>query len=173
MPHSNLDPWKAIRPWERHSLVLLVAGLVYIAIGQSLIVTEPSAQRLESLRFALNWFGFDLPLVFWGWGFVSHGVAAIVSARWPPISETWGYYLLTGLSSAWALFYLMGILFGDAPAMNISAVLTWGLIAFMWWGISGLVNPSHVGFTLTEIPRLRLEVERLRAENDALRLGKE
>lgn len=169
MPHSQLDPWRAVRPWERHSLVLLVAGLVYIAIGQSLITTDLQPARAVALKFAFNWFGLDLAPEFWGWVFIVHGAAAIISARWPPISETWGYFLLTGLSAAWALFYLMGVLFGHSPPANISGTLSWGLIAFMWWAISGLLNPSHVGFTLAELPRLRTEVQRLKAENLALR----
>lgn len=168
MPHSELHPWRAIRPWERHSLVLLVAGLVYIAIGQSFISTEAQPQRLVALEFALNWFGISLSLDFWGWVFIAHGIMAIISARWPPISEKWGYFLLTGLSTAWAMFYLMGITLGDAPAQNVSGVLSWCLIAFMWWAISGLMNPSHVGFTMTEVPRLRADILVLKAEVVAL-----
>lgn len=134
VPH----PWRGIRPWKRHSLVLMVAGLVYIAIGYSLFVTEPTETRVQALHFALLWWDFQV----WGIVFAVCGGLAILSSRWPPVSETWGYTALTGLSAGWAGFYLMGILLYTSPWQNISGVLSWGLVAFMWWAISGLVNPD-------------------------------
>lgn len=133
-----VHPWRGIRPWKRHSLVLAVAGLVYILIGVSYITTEPTKARTRALTFALDWWSIDA----WGYVFIAAGALSIVSSRWPPISETWGYTVLTGLSAAWAAFYLVGILFGDSPVSNISGVLSWGIIAFMWWAISGLLNPG-------------------------------
>lgn len=129
--------WRGIRPWKRHSLVLMVSGLVYIAIGFSYIVAEPTVTREVALHYAFLW----MPLPLWGLVFIFAGFLSVVSSRWPPISETWGYTVLTGLSSMWAAFYLVGILFGNSPWTNVSGVFSWGLIAFMWWAISGLINP--------------------------------
>lgn len=130
-------PWLGIRPWQRHSLVLMVAGLVYVLIGLSYILTEPTPSRALALKYALVLASVDV----WGWVFILSGILSIISARWPPISETWGYTVLTGLSAAWAAFYLVGIVFGHSPTANISGVFSWGLIAFLWWAISGLINP--------------------------------
>lgn len=130
-------PWLGIRPWQRHSLVLMVAGLVYVLIGLSFILTDPTPARTQALKYAISWLSMD----GWGWIFIFSGLLSILSARWPPVSETWGYTVLTGLSAAWSGFYLMGIIFGHQPAANLSGVMSWGLIAFMWWAISGLINP--------------------------------
>lgn len=131
--------WKGIRPWKRHSLVLMVAGLVYVAIGISYILAEPTETRLIALHYALQWF----PIATWGWIYVGAGSLAVLSSRWPPVSETWGYTVLTGLSSAWSLFYLFGVVVWHSPPTNLSGVMSWGLIAFMWWAISGLKNPDN------------------------------
>lgn len=137
-----------VRPWKRHSLVLIVAGLVYIGIGISYILAEPTEARAQALHLAFFWLSAD------GWGvvFIFAGILAAISSRWPPISETWGYTVLTGLSAAWAGFYLMGIVIDESPLVNLSAVLSWGLIAFMWWAISGLVNPPVIVRLVGEDP---------------------
>lgn len=139
---SEQDPWRGIRPWQRHSLVLLVAGLVYLMIGLSAIFIDPTPAREKALQFAANWWDLET----WGVIFALAGILSIVSARWPPVSETWGYTVLTGLSALWSGFYLMGIVLGNSPVSNVAGVLSWGLIAFLWWAIAGLVNP------LPEIP---------------------
>jgi hypothetical protein len=131
---------KSVRPWQRHSLVLLVAGLAYIAIGGAYIFPPITETRQVALEFAANWF----PLKVWGMVFVMAGVLSVISSRWPPYSKTWGYTVLSGLSAGWAAFYAAGVLFGDAPTTNFSSTLVWGLIAFMWWAISGLINPDDV-----------------------------
>lgn len=133
VPH----PWKGFRPWKRHSLVLLVAGFVYIATGVTFLLSDPTYDRREALHFALEL----MPIQGWGVVFILAGLLAIISSKWPPVSETWGYSVLTGLSAGWSAFYLTGIMFSTAPNGNLTGVLAWGLLAFMWWAISGLVNP--------------------------------
>ena len=133
-----MHPWRGFRPWRRHSLVLVVAGLVYIAIGFSYFTSDPNDARYSALYYARV--AFEMPV--WGAWFAITGCLAILSARWPPISKTWGYTMLTGLSTAWALFYLMGILFKGKPESGFSGFLIWGIVAFLWWAISGLVDPE-------------------------------
>lgn len=130
--------WRGVRPFKRHSLVLVVAGLVYIGIGVAYIGTTPTGDRLDALYYAVYVMDFEA----WGLVWIAVGLMSIISARWPPVSETWGYTVLTGMSSAWAAFYLAGIWFHDAPITSYTAVATWVLIAFLWWAISGLVNPD-------------------------------
>lgn len=132
--------WLAVRPWRRHSTVLLVAGLAYVGIGISYILTEPTLARTRALEVASSWWSLE----HWGLVFIASGVLAVISARWPPFSQTWGYMVLTGLSTGWGTFYLTGIIFVNAPISGISSVLIWYLIGFMWWAVSGLLNPGEV-----------------------------
>ena len=133
----EVSQWLKLKPWKRHSLVLMVAGLAYIFIGFSYIYAEPSPQREVALHYALTWFS----LTAWGWWFVITGLVTVISSRWPPVSRTWGYTLLTGISVAWGLFYLAGIVFWDSPITNISGAIVWSVFGFLWWAISGLIDP--------------------------------
>jgi hypothetical protein len=132
-------PWQGMRPWTRHSLVLLVAGLIYVGIGFAFCFTRPTGAKEQALHFALKWWSFQT----WGVIFIVAGVLAVISSRWPPVSRTWGYSVLTGLSAAWAAFYGVGIFFADSPTTNLTAGLSWALVAFLWWAISGLRDPDR------------------------------
>lgn len=127
-----------MRPFKRHSLVLLVAGLFYIANGLVYIFAKSTQARKQALIIALQW----CPIQFWGGVFIVVGVLAFLSARWPPISGTWGYMVLAAFSAGWSATYATGVIFAHSPATNFSGALTWGLFAFVWWAISGLVNPD-------------------------------
>lgn len=168
MPYSHLHPWKALRPWMRHSLVLMVAGLVYIMVGITAFTAEPTPAREKALQFATQWWSLEV----WGAIFIFAGLLACISSRWPPVSETWGYTVLTGLSAGWAAFYGAGVVLGDSPASNLGGVFTWGLMAFMWWAISGLINPTGIHILLDKIKLVRAENEQLRKELDEIRRGR-
>jgi hypothetical protein len=127
-----------LRPFKRHSLVLMVAGVVYVVNGLSYMLTTPTPARLEALTVSLKWF----PLDVWGGVWVAVGLLAVISSRWPPVFESWGYMVLTGLAAGWSATYLMGIVFYHTHMTNLSGVLTWGLLAFLWWAVSGLLNPD-------------------------------
>lgn len=134
--HPREYRW-GLRPWRRHSMVVLVAGCVYIATGATYMVTEPAGSREEALALALNL----MPLPAWGVVWVAVGVLAVVSSRWPPASETWGYSALSSLAAWWSACYAVGVL-GGAANQSVSGALIWGLVAFNWWGIAGLWNPD-------------------------------
>lgn len=127
-----------IRPFKRHSLVLMVAGVAYTLTGVTYILAEPTENRRLALAVALNFF----PIEFWGSIFILIGLLSFISSRWPPVAETWGYMVLSALSAGWSATYAAGVIFEDSPISNLTGVLTWGLFAFVWWGISGLVNPD-------------------------------
>lgn len=139
-------PWRGIRPWKRHSLVLLVAGMVYILIGGGYAFSEPTPPRNVALHYALHYMGYQA----WGAVFIFAGLLAVVSSRWPPISETWGYSVLTGLSTGWSLFFAAGFFFWKAPASVLNQSLIFGLLAFLWWAISGLKNEVQVVVIMEE-----------------------
>jgi hypothetical protein len=138
-----------LRPFRRHSLVLLVAGLVYMCVGLAYMLAHPTPSALMGLAIALSW----APLSFWGGVWFGVGLLAVISARWPPIFESWGYMVLTGMAAGWSATYLMGILFANAPVANLTAVLVWGLLAFLWWAVSGLLNPDKEAVR-TNAPRI-------------------
>lgn len=134
---SGLHPWRGVRPWNRHSFVLIVSGFAYVGVGLTYLLANPTQARAFALELAF----YIAPIEFWAGLFIFSGILTVISSKWPPISETWGYSILAAISSAWASFYILSIFLLDSPASNLSAGLVWGLIAFMWWGISGLRNP--------------------------------
>lgn len=127
-----------IRPFKRHSLVLMVGGVFYASTGLTYILTETAPSRREALQVALN-YG---PIQFWGGVFILSGVLALISSRWPPVTETWGYMVLSALSAGWSATYAWGVIFEHAPAGNLTGSFQWALLAFMWWAVSGFVNPD-------------------------------
>lgn len=129
-----------VRAWKRHGLILTVAGFIYMLVGAAYILSDPNEGRAVALQILLR----TAPLEVWGWVFVLAGILSVISSRWPPFAETWGYVVLTGLSGGWGSNYLMGILFGDSPWTNISGCLLWGLLGFLWWAISGMANPEKM-----------------------------
>lgn len=132
-----------LRPWRRHGLILMVAGLMYILVGFAYILAGPNPTRNASLVVLLS----IAPLSFWGGVFIFCGLLSMISSRWPPFTETWGYMVLTGVSLGWGSAYLLGVLFYGAPWTNINGFLTWGLLGFIWWAISGLLNPDKTAVT--------------------------
>lgn len=134
----HILPFMGLRPWRRHSTILVVAGILYALIGFNYITVGTNRGREIALSVILH----VAPLHVWGYVFILAGILSSISSRWPPFAETWGYMVLTGLSAAWSGTYLLGILFFGSPSTNASQVLLWGLLSFMWWAISGLVNPS-------------------------------
>ncbi|WP_248582611.1 hypothetical protein [Nocardioides sp. InS609-2] len=137
-------PLLALRPWRRHSLVLAVAGLVYILIGLVYILVPLTVDRSVALELALR----VAPPQVWGGVWVIVGLLSLASTRWPPTSETWGYTSMSSLAALWAAIYALSMLFFGAPRTGVTAVAVWSLLAFMWWSISGLRNPD-------DIPRAR------------------
>jgi len=128
-----------LRPWKRHSMILMVAGILYILIGLSYVLGRANKARDDSLVVLLQF----IPLSAWGVVFMLVGAATCVSSRWPPFHETWGYTILTGLSSMWMAAYFTAFLFYHSQ--SLSGAILWGLVAFMWWAISGLLNPDKTG----------------------------
>lgn len=139
LAHPRQYVWFALRPWRRHSLVLAVAGLLYVFLGLTYIITPVDPARAEAFRIPLLW----LPLPVWGCLWVTTGLLAIISARWPPASETWGYSAMAGTAALWASFLAGGVALG-APATNLTGTLVFALLAFLWWAIAGLLNPDDL-----------------------------
>lgn len=140
-----VEPQKmwGLRPWKRHSTILLVVGFLFVLIGLGYILAKPMEGRTASLRVILQ----VAPIQFWGALFVLAGLLSMLSSRWPPMTETWGYMVLTGTSSGWAATYLLGWLFFHSPVTNLGQAAVWSILAFMWWAISGLPNPEKIVVT--------------------------
>lgn len=136
--HPRAHSW-GLRPWTRHSLVLAVAGLAYVAIGFTYMLATPVESRESALQVALN----VMDLQTWGVAWILVGVSAILSSRWPPASETWGYSAMSGLAAWWACCYFAGVALG-AENQSTSGGLVWSLVAFLWWSVAGLMNPREL-----------------------------
>lgn len=126
------------RPFKRHSLVLMVAGVFYALTGLVYLTTPVTKARAEAIKVALNYF----PIEFWGSVFIIAGLLAFISSRWPPVADTWGYMVLSGLSAGWSATYAAGVILEHSPSTNLTGTIVWGLLAFLWWAISGFVNPD-------------------------------
>lgn len=148
--HPREHEWRKLRPWRQHSQVLIVSGLVYVTVGISYVVTEPTDARHAALKLAT----VIMPLSAWGWLWIVAGGLVFVSARWPPVSETWGYSVLTTLSFSWAFVYAAGVAFLGSPHSAISGALLWGLAAYLWYKIAGLTNPVVIYATKHEPPEV-------------------
>lgn len=128
-----------LRSWKRHDVILLVAGLIYVLVGVSYILRdEPSPDQYIALEVLLR----VASLKFYGGLFLAAGTLCMVSSRWPPHNDSWGYMILTGLSLGWGSAYLMGVIFLGSPWININGFFVWGLLGFLWWAVSGLLNPD-------------------------------
>ncbi|MDN4173908.1 hypothetical protein QWY28_13185 [Nocardioides sp. SOB77] len=132
--------WTALRPWRRHSLVLTLGGFIYLSVGMVYLGTDAPPSRNRSLELALN----VAPLQVWGLVWIAAGIAGLISARWPPASEKWGYTVMSSLAALWGSGYALGVLFLDTPDQALSGGAVWTLVAVLWWGISGLENPGRV-----------------------------
>jgi hypothetical protein len=132
------QPGWGFRPFNRHGLILTIAGIAYILTGWTYILSPLTESRKEALAVALSYY----PIGVWGMLFVFVGFMAVISSRWPRVSKSWGYAAMTGLSAGWSATYAAGVMFEDAPRGNLTAVLQWGLLAFLWWAIPGLVSPD-------------------------------
>lgn len=127
----------SFKPWDRHGVILVVAGITYIVMGWIYVFRDPTSSRAEALYFALH----VMPLDAWGCGFILAGMTALMSSRWPNWPKTWGYVVLTGWSSAWSTFYFAGASLTDAKVVYFGSAAIWALLAFLWWAVSGLVSP--------------------------------
>lgn len=131
--------WWGLRPWKRHSTILSVVGFLFVLIGFGYMFAPPSEMRYRSLKVILD----VAPIHVWGGLFVLAGLLSIVSSRWPPLAERWGYMVLTGMSSGWSATFLIGWMFFHSPAGNLIQAVIWGTLGFIWWAISGLPNPER------------------------------
>lgn len=130
--HPRAHTWWALRPWRRHSLVLALGGLIYVGIGFAYIIAQPTTQQLAA-RVA--------PMPVWGVLFLVTGFLALLSSRWPPASEKWGYSALSGTSAWWSVLYVFGTFIFDGRALT--GGLVWALVTLLWWAIAGLDNPAE------------------------------
>lgn len=142
-PNMTKPRWLGLRPWKRHSTILMVAGFLYIPIGLGYALSPATEGRTNSLKVILQ----VAPIQVWGGAFVLAGVLAMISSRWPPLTETWGYMVLTGISSGWAATYFLGWAFFHSPPTNLGQTFIWAVLAFLWWAISGLPNPEKIVVT--------------------------
>ncbi|QDH85266.1 hypothetical protein HWC49_gp35 [Gordonia phage Kenosha] len=128
--------WYRTKPWDRHGLILVTAGVIYAAIGFMFTLQPATQLRSENLKLALS----IMPYFGWGVGFIVVGLFTVVTSRWPLAPKSLGYSTLTGWTVAWAGFHIVGGTAADNTAY-IASGFSWAMVAFLWWAISGLVSP--------------------------------
>ena len=130
----------AVRPWTRHSSILVVASVVYILVGVNYINVDVNPTNNRNFGAAVAVF----PLYIWGFMFVVVGASSIFSVFWPPVRKNWGYIALTGISALWAGVYAVTYITLDGPLLTMSSSILWALMAFFWWAVSGLVDAREI-----------------------------
>ena len=118
----------------------MVVGFLFVLAGVQYLVTESTANREKALIVVLRL----APIQFWACIFILAGLLAILSTKWPPMAETWGYMVLTGLSWGWSATYLTGVFFFHSPVTNVGQSIIWAALGFMWWAVSGFPNPEKM-----------------------------
>lgn len=154
MNEDNARVWLSslikVRPWTRHSLILVMAGLSHLTFGATYLYLEEGGPRMRMLVIPLK----TAPVDFWALLFMWVGVLIILSSVWGGHSEKWGYTVATGWSAAWAAQYLIGAYFlQELHAANIAMGTLFTLIAFLYWGVSGLVNPDDIAIVVVDDER--------------------
>lgn len=131
-----------LRPWQVHSEILAVAGTAFVTRGLMYVLVEPDNRQQELLQVPLAMASMNT----WGVVFMLAGALALISTRWPPVSKTWGYAALAGLSAGWAFFYFAALPLG-APWTALGGAILWALIGYVWWRVASLINPDDIAFT--------------------------
>lgn len=141
-PTHPLRPvWLQLRPWREHSLVVSLAGAIYVVYGVFIWAQQTPERHQQLMVLTRLSHG-----VFWPWCllWIIVGGLAVVSSRWPVMSQTWGYAVMQALAACWALAYLTGYLFLGVSSANLGGAIVWGLLVVMWYAIARLVNPSDI-----------------------------
>lgn len=114
------------RPWPttRRGLVLWQYALGFIVIGGvNYISTALPEPTRESLAFVLSMF----PAPVWGWTMVAVGLLAAYTSYCHLGRDRAGFLLLSTFCGGWAIGYLCGFLFFDAPLRAIGGSVIWWL----------------------------------------------
>jgi len=125
--------------WTRHSRILLGAGAIYIGIGVSFFYTPKIYAKAPSLKIPLEVLSLD----GWGWVYIACGTVAVISG-FLNTKRPLGYMVLTAISTAWALFYIAGVIFEKAPKLTLITGLLFGMLGFVWIEVSGFISPEAV-----------------------------
>jgi len=129
--------------WTRHSRILLGAGALYVGIGVSYFYTPEIYRKAPSLKIPLEIMTFTQ----WGIVYIVVGALAMVSGILKT-RKPFGYMLMAALSSAWAAFYIMGVIFEHAPKLTLITGLLFAMLAFIWIQVSGFLSPEAVERTV-------------------------
>jgi len=136
-----IKKWLILRPWRRHSLVLTISGFVYIIYGVNVSTWSLYGPRAQGVQVALD---FINNMEFWGFMWIAIGTIAVISSRWPNMSEKWGYSALIGWAAGWSATYFAGLFVSGNSVAEAGGGLVWALVAYLWWSVAGLVNPDNI-----------------------------
>lgn len=125
-----------IEDQNRHRLNLMVAGVLYSAIGVILMVTPLTTEKTLALHFAL----MLAPADFWASVFVMVGSLTFFSSVVGVQNKKLIYSILSMISIAWGLFYICGVTITRSPATNLTYGIVWILIGFLWWSTSSMTH---------------------------------
>jgi hypothetical protein len=116
----------------RRGAFLLSFGTVWALIGYGQISSPQPDQR--GLHLLLD----RVPLVVWGWLWITAGLVAIASAWLRQGSDRFGFFALSLIVTPWLISYLVAWLQGTFPrgwiASALYAGLAIGIMVVAGWG---------------------------------------
>jgi hypothetical protein len=129
-----------LRPWGARGLVLVILGIIWSLLGTHYVLVPwtPNAREALFVPAALA------PQWVWGMGWLVAGLLAIVSSRWPPTQDSWGYVALGTTAMLWACFYLFGALRSDLVS-GATGSLVWLAVCGLLYAVSRLAEPPIKG----------------------------
>lgn len=131
------------RPWPttRRGLALWLLSLAFIVIGGvNYIATELPTTTRESLSFALT----VAPAPVWGWVMIGLGVFTTYCSYCHLGRDRLGFLLLSSFCGVWAVGYLCGLLFFDAPLRALGGSVIWWVFCALLVVIAGFPSvPLH------------------------------
>lgn len=130
------ERWGTLRPWTQREVIPVLLGLIWVTIGTSYCLDPLSMKATHALVMPLSL----MPIQGWGSAFVFVGILAIVSSRWPPHQDTWGYVVLAASSAWWACSYLVGFIFTGGNGWTGFAV--WFVLCALIWSVNTALESS-------------------------------
>jgi hypothetical protein len=131
------------RPWPttRRGLALWLFSIAFIVIGGvNYIATDLPDPTRESLAFALS----VAPAAAWGWTMVLLGLFSAYCSYCHLGRDRLGFVLLATFCGGWALGFLCGLLFFDAPLRALGGSIVWWLFCVVLVAIAGFPSvPLH------------------------------
>lgn len=141
--HSVRDErrtYMMLKPFGVRGLVLSTLGVLWVLIGVSGLTVGLSPLSVLTIDYMLDEL-FFLNTVTVSAAWIATGIMGIITSRWPPYQDSWGFFFLAPMPMFWALLHLVGAIF-HGPILGVLVTVVYAVMCVLLWGISKLEDPS-------------------------------